>query len=61
MSKSDSSNGPRPSNPWYATNVRGATQVEHPQMEIAWLMHCPQLTGQAVTKYDGPCLHLSAG
>ncbi|CAE7589417.1 unnamed protein product, partial [Symbiodinium sp. CCMP2456] len=25
-----------------------APTVEHPQMEIAWLMHCPQLTGQVV-------------
>lgn len=26
--------------------VSPTLKVEHPELEIAWLMHCPQLTGQ---------------
>ena len=26
--------------------VSPTVKVEHPELEIAWLMHCPQLTGQ---------------
>ncbi|CAE7758635.1 tmcA [Symbiodinium sp. KB8] len=37
-----------------------APTVEHPQMEIAWLMHCPQLTGQVVAAMFRSCTALTA-
>ncbi|CAE7556485.1 Fbxl20 [Symbiodinium natans] len=37
-----------------------APTVEHPEMEIAWLMHCPQLTGQSRDPRFRSCTALTA-